>query len=135
MSMVELYVRSISFEDRLKLFVTIVVGEIMINNYFAELRRNKQNNSRNKNTPRTIDSNVSSVTNHLDTPPPTPYNYSRYAGMAEQADAADLKSAGEILVGSSPSPGTKRIKLALVNNRLGLPPRFYPNCLYRRSSV
>ncbi len=28
------------------------------------------------------------------------------AGVAELADAADLKSAGEILVGSSPSPGT-----------------------------
>ena len=27
--------------------------------------------------------------------------------MAEMADAADLKSAGEILVGSSPSPGTR----------------------------
>ncbi|MBM2825143.1 MAG: hypothetical protein HW402_807 [Dehalococcoidales bacterium] len=26
--------------------------------------------------------------------------------MAELADAADLKSAGEILVGSSPTPGT-----------------------------
>ena len=30
------------------------------------------------------------------------------AGMAELADAADLKSAGAILVGSSPSPGTKQ---------------------------
>ncbi|GEM_PF-1748010 len=29
-----------------------------------------------------------------------------WAGVAELADAADLKSAGEILVGSSPSPGT-----------------------------
>ena len=29
------------------------------------------------------------------------------AGMAELADAADLKSAGVILVGSSPSPGTR----------------------------
>ena len=28
------------------------------------------------------------------------------AGVAELADAADLKSAGEILVGSSPAPGT-----------------------------
>jgi transcriptional regulator with XRE-family HTH domain len=28
------------------------------------------------------------------------------AGVAEQADAADLKSAGAILVGSSPTPGT-----------------------------
>jgi hypothetical protein len=27
------------------------------------------------------------------------------AGVAEQADAADLKSAGAILVGSSPTPG------------------------------
>ena len=33
------------------------------------------------------------------------YN-STYAGVAEQADAADLKSAGVILVGSSPTPGT-----------------------------
>ena len=30
----------------------------------------------------------------------------RYAGVAELADAADLKSAGAILVGSSPTPGT-----------------------------
>jgi hypothetical protein len=30
--------------------------------------------------------------------------------MAELADAADLKSAGEILVGSSPSPGTTPIQ-------------------------
>ncbi len=29
------------------------------------------------------------------------------AGVAELADAADLKSAGAILVGSSPTPGTK----------------------------
>jgi hypothetical protein len=43
---------------------------------------------------------------YLDTLPPTTYNYSICAGMAEMADAADLKSAGEILVGSSPSPGT-----------------------------
>jgi transcriptional regulator with XRE-family HTH domain len=42
----------------------------------------------------------------LDTPLFTPYNYICDAGMAEQADAADLKSAGAILVGSSPSPGT-----------------------------
>ena len=33
------------------------------------------------------------------------YNF-RYAGVAELADAADLKSAGVILVGSSPTPGT-----------------------------
>jgi hypothetical protein len=43
---------------------------------------------------------------HLDTPPLTPYNSLVNAGMAELADAADLKSAGAILVGSSPSPGT-----------------------------
>ena len=42
----------------------------------------------------------------LDTPGTSPYNSSGRAGMAELADAADLKSAGEILVGSSPSPGT-----------------------------
>ena len=42
----------------------------------------------------------------LDTPTLAPYNNSGHAGMAELADAADLKSAGEILVGSSPSPGT-----------------------------
>jgi hypothetical protein len=29
------------------------------------------------------------------------------AGMAELADAEDLKSSGEIFVGSSPSPGTR----------------------------
>ncbi len=31
---------------------------------------------------------------------------SAIAGVAELADAADLKSAGVILVGSSPTPGT-----------------------------
>ena len=30
----------------------------------------------------------------------------RQAGVAELADAEDLKSSGAILVGSSPSPGT-----------------------------
>ena len=34
------------------------------------------------------------------------YNFS-YAGVAELADATDLKSVGEILVGSSPTLGTK----------------------------
>ena len=36
------------------------------------------------------------------------YNNPVNAGVAELADAADLKSAGEILVGSSPTPGTKK---------------------------
>ena len=31
-----------------------------------------------------------------------------FAGVAELADAADLKSAGAILVGSSPTPGTSQ---------------------------
>ena len=31
------------------------------------------------------------------------------AGVAESADAADLKSAGAILVGSSPTPGTSSL--------------------------
>ena len=48
----------------------------------------------------------------LDTPFLRTYNTFESAGMAEMADAADLKSAGEILVGSSPSPGTR-----LVNTR------------------
>ena len=43
----------------------------------------------------------------LDTLCISTYNSVERAGMAELADAADLKSAGEILVGSSPSPGTK----------------------------
>ena len=43
---------------------------------------------------------------NLDTVNARLYNNSVRAGMAELADAADLKSAGEILVGSSPSPGT-----------------------------
>jgi hypothetical protein len=43
---------------------------------------------------------------HLDTIPICAYNSSIHAGMAEMADAADLKSAGAILVGSSPAPGT-----------------------------
>ena len=42
----------------------------------------------------------------LDAPYPTYYNYFIFAGVAELADAADLKSAGAILVGSSPTPGT-----------------------------
>ena len=33
------------------------------------------------------------------------------AGVAELADAADLKSAGVTLVGSSPTPGTNRNRL------------------------
>ena len=32
------------------------------------------------------------------------------AGVAELVDATDLKSVGEILVGSSPTPGTKYMK-------------------------
>ncbi len=43
---------------------------------------------------------------NLDTLTGSTYNLTKRAGMAELADAADLKSAGEILVGSSPSPGT-----------------------------
>ena len=34
------------------------------------------------------------------------YNNPISAGVAQLADAADLKSAGAILVGSSPAPGT-----------------------------
>ena len=41
----------------------------------------------------------------------TPYNNSIRAGVAELADAADLKSAGAILVGSSPTPGTIKNKM------------------------
>ncbi len=41
----------------------------------------------------------------LDTPTSSTYNYSESAGVAELADAADLKSAGATLVGSSPTPG------------------------------
>ena len=38
---------------------------------------------------------------------PTPNSYNNFcAGVAELADAADLKSAGAILVGSSPTLGT-----------------------------
>ncbi len=42
----------------------------------------------------------------LDAHPATYYNNGVRAGVAELADAADLKSAGAILVGSSPAPGT-----------------------------
>jgi glycerol-3-phosphate acyltransferase PlsY len=42
----------------------------------------------------------------LDTRTISTYNSFGNAGVAELADAADLKSAGEILVGSSPTPGT-----------------------------
>ena len=38
----------------------------------------------------------------------THYNYVVPAGVAELADAADLKSAGAILVGSSPTLGTTK---------------------------
>ena len=42
---------------------------------------------------------------HLD--PQTFNSYNNHiAGVAELADAADLKSAGAILVGSSPTPGS-----------------------------
>ena len=51
-----------------------------------------------------------SVANKLDDADAKPYNHTDsrndIAGVAELADAADLKSAGVILVGSSPSPGT-----------------------------
>jgi transcriptional regulator with XRE-family HTH domain len=43
--------------------------------------------------------------NLLDLPVGNSYN-NNIAGVAELADAADLKSAGVILVGSSPTPGT-----------------------------
>ena len=42
----------------------------------------------------------------LDTLTASTYNSSESAGVAELADAADLKSAGATLVGSSPTPGT-----------------------------
>ena len=43
----------------------------------------------------------------LDTHTTDIYNSRSDAGVAELADAADLKSAGAILVGSSPTLGTK----------------------------
>jgi transcriptional regulator with XRE-family HTH domain len=46
----------------------------------------------------------------LDTLGISTYNSTGSAGMAEMADAADLKSAGAILVGSSPSPGTSGVE-------------------------
>ena len=54
------------------------------------------------------------VSNHikpiynLDSDTANTYN-NNCAGVAELADAADLKSAGVILVGSSPTPGTSLI--------------------------
>ena len=45
-------------------------------------------------------------TKNLDTGIAKTYNNVGNAGVAELADAADLKSAGEILVGSSPTLGT-----------------------------
>jgi hypothetical protein len=71
---------------------------------FSEQRRNKRNTSRNNDSLRPLDSQ----SQRLDTLNGTTYNNSGYAGMAEMADAADLKSAGAILVGSSPSPGTDK---------------------------
>ncbi len=55
-------------------------------------------------------SNFKQNRNILDDCYVTPYNYVVRAGVAELADAADLKSAGAILVGSSPTLGTKKIK-------------------------
>ena len=50
-----------------------------------------------------------SVKQKFDVNPTISYNFERklQAGVAESADAADLKSAGAILVGSSPTLGTK----------------------------
>ena len=63
------------------------------------------------------------------------YN-STCAGVAELADAADLKSAGAILVGSSPTLGTKESNHALVDNSyIRLPSGFYTHCLYCRTST
>ncbi len=45
-------------------------------------------------------------TRSLDTAILNTYNNLGNAGVAELADAADLKSAGATLVGSSPTPGT-----------------------------
>ena len=49
------------------------------------------------------------------------------------ADAADLKSAGAILVGSSPAPGTIN-DYALANNTVGLLAGLYTSRLYCRPS-
>ena len=48
------------------------------------------------------------VKQKFDVKPTISYNFERkpQAGVAELADAADLKSAGAILVGSSPTLGT-----------------------------
>ena len=72
----------------------------------------------------------------LDTPTPTTYNDSESAGMAEMADAADLKSAGEILVGSSPSPGIIKggQDASLADNFYRLSPRSLTDGLSRRAS-
>lgn len=48
------------------------------------------------------------------------YNNSVPAGVAELADAADLKSAGEILVGSSPTLGTSSPRLTISARDNGL---------------
>ena len=47
-----------------------------------------------------------SYSENLDTLTSKTYNSVSNAGVAELADAADLKSAGATLVGSSPTPGT-----------------------------
>ena len=51
-----------------------------------------------------VNSDLIMVT-HLDAHHTKDYNTLSDAGVAELADAADLKSAGVILVGSSPTPG------------------------------
>ena len=56
-----------------------------------------------------------SVKQKFDVNPTISYNFERklQAGVAESADAADLKSAGEILVGSSPTPGSLKVYLTM----------------------
>jgi transcriptional regulator with XRE-family HTH domain len=68
--------------------------------YLSQVRHGKRPPSQ-----KVLSKMLSNVKQKVDTTKSNSYN-STYAGVAEQADAADLKSAGVILVGSSPTPGT-----------------------------
>ena len=68
--------------------------------YLSQVRHGKRPASQ-----KVLSKMLSNVKQNVDAHPANTYNNSS-AGVAELADAADLKSAGVILVGSSPAPGT-----------------------------
>lgn len=71
--------------------------------YLSQVKHGKRPASQ-KVLSKMVSNNRQDVKQIVDVRTTTRYNNSS-AGMAELADAADLKSAGAILVGSSPTPG------------------------------